>query len=50
MRKLIETPSKDEFESKYICGLTLTGGWATRLGKHKEFISTTMGKYILMIE
>ena len=50
MKLLEQRPSKDEFESKYVCGATFTGGWATRLEKYKKFISTTTGKYILELE
>ncbi len=50
MKLLDKKPSKDEWESKYVCGISFTGGWATRLEKHREFINTPIGKYILELE
>ena len=50
MKLLKEVPQKDGLSTEYICGLTVTGGWATRVKKHKEFTETVMGKYILELE
>lgn len=50
MRLLNEIPQKDGQSTEYACGLIVTGGWSTRLEKHKEFINTKIGKYILEIE
>ena len=50
MKLLNERPQKDGLSTKYVCGLKVTGGWATRLERHKEFTETVMGKYILELE
>lgn len=50
MKLLNQVPSKDEWESSYLCGFIAVGTWASRIEKHREFISTTMGKYILELE
>jgi hypothetical protein len=50
MRKLKEIPQKDGFGTEYECGLEVRGGWGTRIDKHREFINTKMGKYILLLE
>lgn len=50
MKSLNEIPQKDGQSTEYVCGLIVTGGWSTRLEKHKEFINTKIGKYILEIE
>jgi hypothetical protein len=43
-------PQKDGTKTEYKCGFTCIGTWATRLDKHKVFINSTMGKYIMKLE
>lgn len=50
MKLLKSIPQKDGSITKYLCGLTLVGGWSTRLKAHKEFITSKMGAYILKLE
>jgi hypothetical protein len=50
MKLLKETPLKYEWHTEYLCGLVVSGGWATRAEEHKEFINTKIGKYILKLE
>lgn len=49
-KPLKESPQKDGLETKYDCGLHITGGWGTRLAKYKDFINSPMGKYIIELE